>query len=676
MPSARPRRSVALAAVFAACAWLSPGHSSADQVSGTRSERLVERDHVIHLHMDHGHARMTVRRTVHNGGKRHDQAVFWIDVPTEAVATGLRTLGKLRGRPHWFAGTLMDAEIAAERYRELTGIGGYYPKDPALLSWRDQETLALQVFPVAPTGTKTIEYTLEAPAEYRDGRYHIELPPMGTNDLAAELVVDVAHRRDQVFVGGEPVGRGRRIRLDGDESVEIAVARHDPPRFDGGLASVPFADGRVLVHFDMAAAPRISEIPRNAHIVVVIDTSRSIDQEDVKAAVAAARAYLAHFAAAGSGTRVEVLTFDREVHARHGKMVPAGEARAGLRGLVIKRRNGSAVDQAVARAAALLAKAPRRSPRRLVVLTDLHTRSALTPARLRAAAGLTKAVVHVGVVYDGAPDLERDDDDAWAVVPRATGGVLWRADASPDPARASEMRQVYEEWARPVRLDYLSVQAPGYPEDDLDVPSKLDEGQGLEGLVIAGQRVPHVKIEGELWSKPVREVLLPSRTEGRLWSALVFGTSLLHDLSDKEIAFLAFKGRAVSPMTSYLAIEPGVRPSTEGLEEGEAFGVGGLGLIGTGRGGGGAAGGMIRPRFDKLAFLRDRVRSGWKACGGDPRTARVALETTFAEIVDITAVKIGGSPDPILTQCLTDAVWEIELPSEFRSAWQAFDVAV
>ena len=31
--------------------------------------------------------------------------------------------------------------------QELTGIGGYYPKDPALLSWRAQGQLALQVFP-------------------------------------------------------------------------------------------------------------------------------------------------------------------------------------------------------------------------------------------------------------------------------------------------------------------------------------------------------------------------------------------------------------------------------------------------------------------------------------------------------------------------------------------------
>ena len=47
--------------------------------------------------------------------------------------------------------------VAADRsgipggVEELTGVGGYYPKDPALLSWRSQSQLALQVFPVAPS---------------------------------------------------------------------------------------------------------------------------------------------------------------------------------------------------------------------------------------------------------------------------------------------------------------------------------------------------------------------------------------------------------------------------------------------------------------------------------------------------------------------------------------------
>src|SRR5262245_38773630 len=108
---------------------LASAPASADEVSGLRSPELVERKHAIALKMFRSHAELTVRRTVHNGGPRHDQATFFIDVPSGAVAVGLRTLGTLSGRPHWFSGDLMEAEAAAAKYRELTGIGGYYPKD-------------------------------------------------------------------------------------------------------------------------------------------------------------------------------------------------------------------------------------------------------------------------------------------------------------------------------------------------------------------------------------------------------------------------------------------------------------------------------------------------------------------------------------------------------------------
>jgi len=64
---------------------------------------------------------------------------------------------------------------------------------------------------------------------------------------------------------------------------------------------------------------------------------------------------------------------------------------------------------------------------------------------------------------------------------------------------------------------------------------------------------------------------------------------------------LALYGGAVSPVTSYLAIEPGVHPSTEGLDEMEGVGFGGLGLIGHGAGGGGKS---ETSAFDHADWLR------------------------------------------------------------------------
>jgi hypothetical protein len=135
-----------------------------------------------------------------NGGPRHDQATFWIDLPDGAVATGLRTHGTQAGKPKWFAGDLMEAEAAAAKYRELSGIGGYYPKDPALLSWRSQTPLALQVVPCPPGEEKAIEYTPKVPTRYEHGSRSLTLQRTGSENLEATLFVRAAQTADEVSI--------------------------------------------------------------------------------------------------------------------------------------------------------------------------------------------------------------------------------------------------------------------------------------------------------------------------------------------------------------------------------------------------------------------------------------------------------------------------------------------
>jgi hypothetical protein len=130
----------------------------------------------------------------------------------------------------------------------------------------------------------------------------------------------------------------------------------------------------------------------------------------------------------------------------------------------------------------------------------------------------------------------------------------------------------------------------------------------------------------------------------------------------------------VSPVTSLLAVEPGVRPSTEGLElsgvgdagggRGEGIGLGSIGTIGHGAGG-----------FDPQRFLRDAVSAGLQTCGGAGRRATVELETTSAEVVDVTRVAIDGPPSAALESCLKEAVWAIDLPGGFHAPWATWTVA-
>src|SRR6185503_12383532 len=110
----------------------------------------------------------------------------------------------------------------------------------------------------------------------------------------------------------------------------------------------------------------------------------------------------------------------------------------------------------------------------------------------------------------------------------------------------------------------------------------------------------------------------------RLWSALVFGSPLVWELSEPEMMTLALKGGAVSPVTSYLAIEPGVRPSTDGLEEGRGFGHSarspmlrmGATMVSNGS-----------PQLDLQVWLQERLRPELLRCGGMPGSAVLDLET-------------------------------------------------
>ncbi len=686
-----------LCPVLGVCLW-SVAAEAADRFEATRSDKLVERSHRIDLVMAPDHATMTVRRTVYNGGPRHDQATFWIDLPETAVATGLRTSALVKGKLVWYDGQLLEAEAAAAKYTELTGIGGYYPKDPALLSWRSQGSLALQVFPCPPSEDKTVEYTITLPVEYYRGRSALRLPALGSTTLAADIRVRPADRRDQLFLQGVPVAAGARLTwkiptsptvvlgdddlvvvdMDDDDDddeldpfeVLVSLARHNPPRLEGRVASVAASDTRHMVHFEVDAAAQISQAPKRARVVVLVDTSRSLTSDEIDGALAAAVATLGNFPDA----EVEVLAFDRVTTPVFGRFVPAKTAIAGLTSLQLAQHNGSDVDAALAKAAELLDNTPRGSERRVLVLTDTLTRKSLTPERLRGALAATGALVHVGIPSGtSSSELARDDTHAWASAVRSTGGLVWDAeiDASTQPKSQQRNHKIFAEWVRPLRIDHLRVVTPGLDLTDEYLPESLDEGEGIEVLRLHTAALPWVRIEGELWATPMREAFTRTPSHGKLWAALVFGSDLLHELSEAEMMPLALYGGAVSPVTSYLAIEPGVRPSTEGLEV-EEIGLGGIGLIGSGSGGGGAGAGSIA--MDPNKWLRDELSRLRTACAAPP--IKLATETTREEIVAVAVTAQTGGLEPVTSHCLHEGVWAWQLPNiGFRTDWAAYHVS-
>ncbi len=672
--------SLPLAALALAATCLAPTRAEAneDTMHGTRGrEAMVEREHAIAMTFDRGHATLVVRRTIHNSLDQHDEAQFWLSVPEGAVATGVRTLASVDGEPHWYEGELLEAELAAARYQELTGLGGFHPKDPVLLSWRDPTLLALQVFPVEPEADKTIEYTLSMPARWEAGRWVIELPPLGTATLAAELTLKQANSRDQLLVDGGLVTREHQIELD--DAVRIELAPRDPEPVTLALASVDIG-ARHMVELDVSLAAKISELPKRARIVVALDLSRSLSDRMIEAERQAALAYLEHFRDPALAAKVAVIGFDREVHDLSGGFVDVTTAIDTLTDASLTRRNGSDLAVVLEHAGALLAKhAPAGTPRRIVLMTDFMTAWRLTPESLGPIVDRSKAIVHLAQVEDGSPSLYRLDDHEWAGVAARSGGVLWgmRVPTWVYPSDVDSLITTLEEWARPVRIDDFAVQVEGANRGfvgefaEFGSPSfseSLAEGEGTSVLGFSSTAARKLRVSGRTWNTPFEQTEGLSEDHGDRWSAWVFGSDLLYELSEAEMMVLAMRGRAVSPVTSYLAIEPGVRPSTAGLEPWERA-MGNTGLIGKG-GGGGSSAHVITPSFDHHAWLRAALTEAWRRCGAAGQPATIALETTLDELVEVD-LQLRGS-DAAVEQCMRQSIWSLELPAEFHGHFEVW----
>jgi von Willebrand factor type A domain len=658
----------ALVLLVASVAWSSRARAF-DSFHGTRTETLSERAHTAVLTLARDHAELVVRRSIWNAGKQSDQATFYIDLPEGAVATRLRSRGIGPSAP-WFEGELLEAEEAAARYKELTGIGGYYPKDPALLSWRKPGLLALQVFPCPPRSEKVVEYTLQLPYAYRGGARHVALPRMGSAELPARVQLVSGKPGDGLLVDGRPFGNGGTLPTPGEEPLDLALTTA-AASLEAELVSVPMASGRVLTRVAVRAAPRVSQLPKRAYVVVLVDASRSTGADFEQAAKSAALAYLSHLPDA----HVEVMTFDRAVHRQLGGFGTPAAAGFAVQVLSLGQLNGSDVDRALFEADQLLSTAPAGAPRRIVLLTDGLTRSTLTPERLRAALAQSRALVHVGLLHGGASWLQRTDEHVWAEPIRATGGVVWRAGAPSDANLSAEERQevaaVYEEWARPLRIDNLAVFSDNFSLVDHVRSTSLKEGEGEAELFIDGRASQSLSVTGELWATPVRVLAGAEPAQGKLWSALVFGSPLSSELTEPEMMTLALNGRAVSPVTSYLAIEPGVRPSTDGLEEsgGQGWGRG----VPRVRMGATKHSGRA-PYLDLQAFLGERLSLEYQRCGGTSEGASIDLETTRNEIVRVDFGSPDEPPDGALGTCMTEAVWRLLLPEAFAEDWASFHV--
>ena len=444
----------------------------------------------------------------------------------------------------------------------------------------------------------------------------------------------------------------------GDAGVaSISVA---PPPFSTWLARlgrVVASEAHAFARLEIDVASQLVPLPRRPQVAFVIDASYSVGEPFLASELAIVEAYLTHVPDA----EVEVIAVRRRAERVFGRFVRAAEVHAQLAAHPIRLGNGSALDEGARLAATVLAG--RRGPTRIVITTDELLRSALSPELARAALDKLAATTIVHVVRpnldnDDVVTLDRDDANPLAALASSHHGIFAMIRGLPAKVEKT-LAPIVLELVRPTRIEHVAVSG-GFTLDS-DV---LREGAGVRLFAKTADAPQRVTLSGMLWSDPITKELVADAAFSRATAAFVFGADEHQDLSPEEMMTVALQGRAVSPVTSYVAYEPGTRPSTIGFPG--TIGTGRFGTIG--RGGGGSGFGVGRPRRPTIAV--DPVPCLASHPQPAPWHVELAIETTKDEIVDVT-----GPSDP-LGACLVEMAWTVRLGGEFYEEREHYTVAL
>ncbi len=671
---------------------LAAAPAGADALRGWMQQPLQETEHSVEVKLDGCVAKLTVRRSFHNLGEIPEEANVDLTLPPGAVASSLR----LRTKAGWETGTLMDAQAATGEYEELTGIGDHKVlKDPALLEWLDVGNLSLRVFPVPVGGEATVEYDLVMPTAYEEGKVVLYYPePSGAS--AANLI------RPDVRVGKGTLTRG--VVLSEDEGLEgeddAGEDDEATPRWSRVELAPPDIDvmvaryGVFTVNQDTAiwrleldAAPELAPKPKKARVAFVVDASFSVGAAGITEQLALARGYMADLPDA----KYEVILFRREALRLAGKFLTAGElekviARAGALDK-LRPGNGSNLEAGLAAAADALAgalaeaKGKDKGASRIVAFTDGAMRLGFSPslavALLKRAPAST--VVHVVRRPSAGEDIflnggeaaeplaeERADGDPLAAVATAFGGIVLQISGRGEsPADYAKLARGL---VQPIRIDDFKVVSEGAVLDE--VPGVLPAGAGVRHMMAVGGSSSAVRVSGKLWGEPWTLDVPIDGAYSQKVGTLMFGDEVFRLLSEDDARRVAFAVKVVSPYTSYLAIEPGVQPATQGVNRDRWGTIGSGDGTGFGYGAAGAGGGAEDYR-DLEAMIESMLQPAAVSCGAlDPLVVTeiegalgsLEIEATDDEVVD---VRVAGSPSAVVGTCLMEEAWTLALGREF-----------
>ena len=587
---------------LALIASLVAGTARADTVSGTRAS--LGRAHALDPRVALPRPRRA-RRAPHRLQRRpapRPGACSHRCCPEGAVATGLRTLGTLAGRPHWFAGELMEAEAAAAQVPRAHRHRRLLPEGPgaALLALAGAARAAGVPVPARRGEDDRIH------AENSDGlrgrSHHLRLPAVGTEALVASAEARAGRCAGSALRGRAPLRADGSVARSTTRSTSRSIPRQAPGSAGGWRCAVRRPTGR-WSRFELSCgAACLERAARGA--VVRCDRRLALGRLRKSSAAALAAEPTSPtsptprskcWSSIGSCIDATGASFRRLGRAQISRKT---RDRAGERQ---RRRPRTFGSRSAARGD------PGGTPRRIVLMTDGHTRSKLSPERLRAAVAKSGAIVHLGIVNAGHGTLARDDEHHWSAATRSSGGLVWKADAPSEPVSDDEreaLRAVYEEWARPLRVDRLrffsaDLAARVRHAARASLSTRASTRAKPSRTFRRRTRAALARGRGRALGRAgPRDVLARPGKEEALGSARVrLAAPRRAQRGGDDAARDARRGR--HPVTSYLAIEPGVRPSTEGLEGGE--GMGGISSFGhgVGTGHGQWAAGSASAPFDR-----------------------------------------------------------------------------
>ena len=691
--------------------WGFPNAALCDMLSTGHNDRIQEISHRVRLRFRDGIVFATVRRSFANFGDHTTDIALNIELPNGAVATGLR----YKANNKWRVAKLKSSETAKRQYNpnpDDTPRTG----EAILMEWGPVDSLNLYLFPLPAQKTRTVEYTLMIPSEYRDGDYSISYPLKSeySPELADPIVTVAnasmtdAYTPFSFLVNHIPIEKkipcvltqetlsACQIDLIADTLVcpdkSVETGRHFHARIQFRVNS-PFpvharmgrlkvAKNKSFSRIEVEAARPLADVPEAPGVVFLVDASHSMRPIDRDAQMALIEGFVSHVPDAS----VEVIFYRRHATQLFGKLVDIKQLSEALHNgdltESLQPGNGSNIDDAIALATQLLAN--RRGTGYIVAFSDELLKPSINIEAVLKQVSKTAQDTRIHVVVplqSWHTTLKRDDTRQLSVLPPVKDGLFVYFHYG-DLEQKAQLKHVARRLVRPDRIDYFRIEGwPGKNErhgaDDtyemtnyFNGSATLFEGSGIRLFQMMPRPPKKIVLKGKIWSRPFHKVVTASRLLSKASAGFAFTTGLADALTLEEQMSLARRAHGVTPLTSFVLAEKGDRPSI-------------------GRFGGGASGGTPDPAgfavrspkaeraskmnwSDKLHPLKAACKESHQNAYRDVAPdAQLIVHTTLNEIVDVT----NSNSDNAFLHCLTEAIWQMTLPSDFERRHDTFELS-